>query len=167
MLSLFSSLWNDNIKLLNNSGVRIDNTEYQKKFFSDEFKFGLWHSNGRVRTRWPRGQSRNLQFVQRRYTALTPEIMVWRTTWYGCKSHLYTREVLEPIFIPLLQDLPEVIFQQDNARPHIANLTLDFLTDNNLNFLPWSPHSSYLNQSNMSGTWWIKDCLIYLILPTR
>ena len=44
------------------------------------------------------------------------------------KAQRYFNEVLVPEVIPfLLQNGPNLIFQQDNARPHIARVVNDFL----------------------------------------
>ena len=40
------------------------------------------------------------------------------------------------VVLPLLQHLPEAIFQQDKTRSHFANITLSLLTENNVNLLP-------------------------------
>ena len=47
--------------------------------------------------------------------------MVWETIRYESKSHLVS--IYGHILLPLLQEVLEVIFQQDNARPRIANMT--------------------------------------------
>ncbi|GFX79543.1 transposable element Tc1 transposase [Trichonephila clavipes] len=57
--------------------------------------------------------------------------MVWGAISYHGQSNLlriegnlngnmYVREVLHPEVVPLLQGIPGVIFQQDNARPYVA-----------------------------------------------
>lgn len=130
--------------------------EWNEIFFSDESRFCLWHSDGRSRIRRPRGQRQNLQFVQRRHTALTPGVMVWGAIRYGRRSRLvfipgtlnarrYIDSVLEPVVVPLLQNLPGAAFQQDNARPHTAHVTSAFLEENNINMLPWPPRSPDLS----------------------
>jgi hypothetical protein len=37
------------------------------------------------------------------------------------------------------------LFQQDNARPHIANVSIDFLDDSQVDLLPWLPRSPDLS----------------------
>ncbi|GFU14162.1 transposable element Tcb2 transposase [Trichonephila clavipes] len=39
----------------------------------------------------------------------------------------YVHDILQTHVLPLMQRLPEAIFQQDNARPHTARVSLDFL----------------------------------------
>ena len=64
--------------------------------------------------------------------------MVWGAI---LNARHYGSEVFKTTLLLLLPDLPEVIFPQDNTRPHIANMTLNFLTENNVNLLLWSPRS--------------------------
>lgn len=130
--------------------------EWEEIIFSDESRFCLHHSDGRVRIRRPRGQRQNLDFAQRRHTALTPGVMVWGAIRYGGRSPLvfipgtlnaqrYIETILEPVLLPFIQHLPEAVFQQDNARPHTANITTGFLAENNVNCLPWPARSPDLN----------------------
>lgn len=130
--------------------------EWENIVFSDESRFCLWNSDGRLRIRRPRGQRQNLQFVQRRHTAQTPSVMVWGAIRYGGRSPLtfiqgnlnarrYIDNILEPVLVPFLQDLPEAVFQHDNARPHTAHVTLEFLAQNNVLQLPWPARSPDLN----------------------
>ncbi|GFU05263.1 hypothetical protein TNCV_575621 [Trichonephila clavipes] len=38
------------------------------------------------------------------------------------KSQCYISEVLKPVFLPYLRGLAAAIYQQDNARPHVARI---------------------------------------------
>ena len=40
---------------------------------------------------------------------------------------------------------PDLTFQQDNARPHTAPVTANFLAQNNVEVLPWSALSPDVN----------------------
>jgi transposase len=42
-------------------------------------------------------------------------------------------------------DRQRELFQQDNARPHTARVTMDYLEHNNINVLPWPSKSPDLN----------------------
>ncbi len=54
----------------------------------------------------------------------------------------YIDEVLEATVFLFLQANPEVlIFQQDNARPHSARITIAQLQENNVKVLPWPAFS--------------------------
>ncbi|GFW21033.1 transposable element Tcb2 transposase [Trichonephila clavipes] len=39
----------------------------------------------------------------------------------------YDHDILQPHVLPLMQQLPETIFQQENARPHTARVSQDYL----------------------------------------
>ena len=56
----------------------------------------------------------------------------------------YVDEVLRPDAVPYVQQ-HNLTFQQDNARPHSARLTRDFLQQNGVPVLPWPPYSPDLS----------------------
>ena len=49
----------------------------------------------------------------------------------------YCDEVLTPVVVPFMAERRDVIFQQDNARPHSARLTREHLELHHINVLPW------------------------------
>ncbi|GFS49916.1 uncharacterized protein TNCV_3676371 [Trichonephila clavipes] len=53
----------------------------------------------------------------------------------------YVCEVLQPEIVPFLQGIPEAIFQQDNAHPHVANTVRDFFLAQHMQLLPWPAYS--------------------------
>ncbi|GFV09727.1 transposable element Tcb2 transposase [Trichonephila clavipes] len=55
----------------------------------------------------------------------------------------YVDHILRPHVGPFLNGLPEAIFQQDNARPHTAKVTQDFL--GHFQTLPWPARSPDLS----------------------
>ena len=57
---------------------------------------------------------------------------------------LYRDTILQPHLLPVI-DVQRQLFQQDNARPHTARATMDFLAANNVNVLPWPSRSPDLN----------------------
>lgn len=58
----------------------------------------------------------------------------------------YCDEILCPVAIPFLREHgPGLIFQQDNARPHSAAETEEFLTRNEVEMLPWPANSPDLS----------------------
>ena len=60
-------------------------------------------------------------------------------------SRRYIDEV-EPVVVPFLQNHANLMLcQQDNARPHSARLTTDFLGQNNVQVLPWPAFSPDLS----------------------
>jgi hypothetical protein len=52
----------------------------------------------------------------------------------------YRDEILRPVAVPFVQQ-HHLIFQQDNARPHVARVCQDFLANHNINPLDWPPYS--------------------------
>ena len=48
----------------------------------------------------------------------------------------YRDEIIQPHVLPFVQQR-DAMLQQDNARPHVARVVTDFLTQNNVNVLPW------------------------------
>ncbi len=61
--------------------------------------------------------------------------------WKGLTAQRYIDEVLRPVVSPYVAAQPGMILQQDNARPHIARITQQYLQQNNVDVLPW-PASS-------------------------
>lgn len=69
-----------------------------------------------------------------------------RVAGRGMTARRYVDEVLEPVALPYLQQHPGMTLQQDNARPHTARLTMDYLRDNNVAFIDdWPAQSADLN----------------------
>ena len=62
------------------------------------------------------------------------ELVVIRGT---LNAQRYIQDVLEPVVIPFINHRRDVIYQQDNARPHVARITMDFLRQNNVNLMEW------------------------------
>ncbi|GFW44682.1 transposable element Tcb2 transposase [Trichonephila clavipes] len=86
--------------------------------------------------------------------------MVWGAIAYDSRSTLnvmrgtltgqrYVDDILRSHVGPFLNDLPEAIFQQDNARPHTARVTQDFLR--HFQTLPWPARS--LDLSPVEHVW--------------
>ena len=76
-------------------------------------------------------------------------VMVWdgichdgRTQLTICQGTLngikYRDEILDPIFLPLLQQRNlDHVFQDDNASCHVTRVCQDFLNQNHIRVLPW------------------------------
>ncbi|GFX92747.1 transposable element Tcb1 transposase [Trichonephila clavipes] len=95
-------------------------TDWQKVVFSDEYRFVLGTDDNRVRV-WRRPALDN------RFT-----LIVMRGTLMGQR---YVDDILRPHVGPFLNGLSGAIFQQDNARPHTARVSQDFLR--HFQTLPW------------------------------
>ncbi|GFV60312.1 transposable element Tc1 transposase [Trichonephila clavipes] len=56
-------------------------------------------------------------------------------------SNRCVREVLQPEVVPFFQGIPGAIFQQDNARPHVAKTVLDLCSAQHIQLLTWLAYS--------------------------
>ncbi|GFT89437.1 transposable element Tcb1 transposase [Trichonephila clavipes] len=94
--------------------------------------------------------------VMHRYTDPAPVIMVWGDIGYHSRTPLvrivstlnsqrYISEVLEPVVLPYFQSLATAIFQQDNARPHVARTVQRFFVNHQIELLPWPARSPDLS----------------------
>jgi transposase len=81
--------------------------------------------------------------------------MMWATISNDRKSSLvhvpgnltavrYRDEIIQPHHMHVIDRQRELI-HQDNARPHTARVTMDYLEQNNINVLPWPSKSPNLN----------------------
>ncbi|GFW59051.1 transposable element Tcb1 transposase [Trichonephila clavipes] len=57
-------------------------------------------------------------------------------------SQRYISEVLDSVVLPYLQGLATDIFQQDNARPHVARIVQMFFVNHQIELLSWAPDLS-------------------------
>ena len=82
--------------------------------------------------------------------------MIWGAIGWGYKSPLvfvegnlnarkYTDEIITPHVLPRCRLHPRSIFQQDNARPHTAQLTTRALTQGGVCVLDWPAWSPDMN----------------------
>jgi hypothetical protein len=71
----------------------------------------------------------------------------------------YRDEVLTPHRLPAVKLCREV-FQHDNARPHTARATVDFLANQNVTVLPWPFKSLDLNPLEHVWMTWIDACAV-------
>ncbi|GFX02470.1 transposable element Tcb2 transposase [Trichonephila clavipes] len=124
--------------------------DWQKVVFSDESRFILGTDDNRVWV-WRRpGERYNSPHTVLCHTAHTAGVMVWGAIAYDRRSSLIVMrgiltgqrcvdDILRPHVAPLLHGLPGSIFQQDNARPHTARVSQDFLR--HFQTLPWQARS--------------------------
>ncbi|KFM56889.1 Transposable element Tcb1 transposase, partial [Stegodyphus mimosarum] len=81
------------------------------------------------------------------YHSHTPLVRIAGTL----NSQRYISEGLEPVVPPYLHGLPTAIFQQDNARPHVARIVQEFFVNRQIELLPWPARSPGL--SPMENMW--------------
>lgn len=135
---------------------RMWTTEWNEILFTDESRFCMQHHDGRIRVWRHRGERMLNSCIMHRHTGPAPGIMVWGGIGYlSCTplvriagtltSQHYISEVLEPVVLPYLQGLPTAIFQQDNARPHVARIVQGFFVNHQIELLPWPARSPDLS----------------------
>ncbi|GFW52947.1 transposable element Tcb2 transposase [Trichonephila clavipes] len=118
-------------------------------------RFNLSSDDNRVRVWRPRGELLNPAFALQRHTTSTAGVMVWGAIAYNTRSPLvlihgtitvqrYVHDILQPHALSLMQRLPGAIFQKENARPHTARVSQDWLCT--VTTLPWSARSTDLSQ---------------------
>ncbi|GFX99485.1 hypothetical protein TNCV_3039601 [Trichonephila clavipes] len=101
--------------------------------------------DGCIRVRCYAGVRCFPECVLKRYSDLTLGVMVWGAISYHGRSNLlrfegnlisnrYISEVLQCEVVLFLQGISGAVFQQDNARLHVANTFQDFLSSITCNF---------------------------------
>ncbi|GFV65683.1 transposable element Tc1 transposase [Trichonephila clavipes] len=96
--------------------------DWQQVVFSDKSRFNLWHHDGRIRVRLYAGERRIPECIIERHSGRTPGVMVWGAIDGG-------------------MGLPGAVFQQDNARPHVAKTVKSYLDSQQVQLLPWPAYS--------------------------
>ncbi|GFW40807.1 transposable element Tcb1 transposase [Trichonephila clavipes] len=121
--------------------------EWNEVVFTDESRICLQRHDGRIRVWRHRGERMLNSGVMHRHTGPAPGIIVWGGIGYHSRTSLvriartlnrqgFISEVLEPVFFPYLQGLTTAIFQQDNARPHVARIQQMFFVNHQIELLP-------------------------------
>ncbi|GFT47145.1 transposable element Tcb1 transposase [Trichonephila clavipes] len=130
--------------------------EWNEVVFTDESRICLQHHDGRIRVWRHRGERMLNNCVMQHRTGPAPGIMVWGGIGYHSRTPLvriagtlnsqrYISEVLEPVVLPYSQGLVTAIFQQDNARPHVARIVQRFFVNHQIELLPGLTHSPDLS----------------------
>ncbi|GFS78882.1 transposable element Tcb1 transposase [Trichonephila clavipes] len=120
--------------------------EWNEVLFTDESRICLQHHDVRFRV-WRHHGERMLNRVMHHHTDPAPGIMVWGCIRYHSRtppirivstlnSQRYISKVLKPVVLPFLQDLATALFQQDNARPHVARIAQRFFVNRQIELLP-------------------------------
>ncbi|GFX62330.1 transposable element Tcb1 transposase [Trichonephila clavipes] len=108
--------------------------------------------NVRIRVRRYDGERSLPECVIERHSDLTPGVTVLGAISYNGRSNLlriegnlnsnrYVRELLQPEVVPFLEGIPGAIFQQDNARLHVAKTVPDFCSAQRMQLLSWPAYS--------------------------
>ncbi|GFU19734.1 transposable element Tcb1 transposase [Trichonephila clavipes] len=130
--------------------------EWNEVVFTDESRICLHHRNGWIRVWRHRGQRMLNSCVMHRHTGPASGIKVWGGIGYHSRTLLvclagtlnsqhYIFKVLEPVVLPYLQGLATAIFQQDNARPHVARIVQRFFVNRQIKLFLWPARSPDLS----------------------
>ncbi|PRD29660.1 UNVERIFIED_CONTAM: Transposable element Tcb1 transposase [Trichonephila clavipes] len=148
--------------------------EWNEIAFTDESRICLQHHDGRIRV-WRRGERMLNSCIMYRHTGSAPDIMVWGGIGYHSRTPLvripgtlnnqrYIFEILESFVLPYLQSLATAIFQQDNARPHVARIVQRFFVYHQIELFSWLARSPDLSPiENMSSM--VAQQLTQITLP--
>ncbi|GBM55256.1 hypothetical protein AVEN_18078-1 [Araneus ventricosus] len=108
--------------------------EWRSVVFSDESRFCLGASDGRVMVRRRPGERLQPTCLRPRHTGPTPGVMIWGVISYDSRStlvvisriltvNLYVSLVIQPVVLPFMNSIQGGVFQQDNARAHTSVVT--------------------------------------------
>ncbi len=128
---------------------------WRQTLFTDESRFLLYRADGRQRVFRRAGERYNANCVIERDRFGGGGVMVWGGICHGRKTPLvvidgtltaarYRDVILQPVVLPFVQQ-HHVTLQQDNARAHVARLSMDFLNDNNIEVMRWPAYSPDLS----------------------
>ena len=132
-------------------------TDWHKIIWSDESKFNLFGSDGRIYVRRRVGEEYLPQCVQQTVKFGGGSVMVWGciscdgigpivtvTGRMNAKDYI---DLLSSTLLPYMQSMgPEYIFMDDNAPCHRARSVKTWMASHNLNFMElWPPQSPDLN----------------------
>ena len=136
--------------------TRWTHQQWRDVLFTDESRFTLYHADGRTRVWRRRGERYSDACVLETDRFGGASVMVWGGISFTAKTQLifiegnlnaarYRDEILQPVAVPFIRHHQLHLLQQDNARPHAARLTMDFLQGEGINVLPWPAFSPDIN----------------------
>ena len=123
--------------------------DFANILFTDESRFHLDSSDGRSRAYRRVGERYADACVIQRQSFGGGSAIVWggiiahsRTPLVVLAGNMtgirYRDGIVQPNLIPFIQaQANNVTFQQDNARPHVTRVVRDYLTQQNVDLLPW------------------------------
>lgn len=130
--------------------------DWNNVIFSDESRFTVSHADGRMRVYRRKNERFAHCCIRERDRFGGGSVMVWGGILGNAKTDLVIVQgnlnaqryidLLNTNLLPFLRNHGQgITFQHDNARPHTARITTQFLVQNNVNVLPWPAVSPDLN----------------------
>ncbi|GFX66934.1 transposable element Tc3 transposase [Trichonephila clavipes] len=130
--------------------------EWNQVVFTDESRICVQYHDGRIRVWRHRGERMLNSCIMHRHIGPAPGLMVWGGIGYHSRTPLvriagtlnsqrYISNVLESVVLPYLQGLATAIFQQDNARPHVARIVQKLVVNPQIELLPSAARSPDLS----------------------
>lgn len=131
--------------------------DWSRVLFTDESRFCVFRADGRQRVYRRVGERLAPNCIREVPAHGGGGVMVWGGICGELKTRLviihgnlnaqrYRDEILRPVAIPFIRQQPRgIVFQHDNARPHTARLTRDYLNNMNVHVLPWPASSPDMN----------------------
>ena len=133
-----------------------NHNQWRSVLFTDESRFCLQRTSGRAKVYRSAGERYTQGCILEKDSHRGGSVMVWGGITSRHKTGLvvvqgnltaqrYIDQIITPEVIPFIRANDPMILQQDNARPHAANLTLQHLNTNQIALLPWPSKSPDLN----------------------
>lgn len=136
--------------------LRWRRAQWNEIVFTDESRFHVSHNDGRVRVYRRRNERFADACVVQNNRFGGGSLMIWGGIQGNRKTDLvfvqgnlnaqgYINQVLRPVAVPFINANGPATLMHDNARPHTAILTQQYLNVNRINVLPWPAMSPDLN----------------------
>lgn len=133
------------------------NEQWAHVLFSDESRFGLYSDSRRIRVWRQPGRVNRLNAFQEVHSFRGGTIMVWGGISIGGRTDLvllqgnmtaqvYVNQIILPVVVPYAGAVGEnFLLMQDNARPHVAQITINVLEQQQISLLEWPAQSPDMN----------------------
>lgn len=114
--------------------------------------------------------------IRYHHTSLERDLMVWKTIWGQDKnpvvrvvailnSQRYIYQILKQMVVPCFRRLVNVIFQEDNARPHVSRRVLNYLETEGFWLLSWPAPSGHLSPTETLRNGLLREWVTIALQP--